>query len=369
MDNMRAVWLSQFDIPTIFQQSNGSTFRTSIRNIMQKIKEKGFNTVFVQVRPNGDSFFPSDYYPLSKYVTGGTYSPTATKSYDALAITLEEGHSFGLSVHAWINPLRLMSATEITNINDKYLIKQWYNDSYYNGRYIVNYNGTYYLNPAYAPTRQLIIDGVAEICNKYDVDGIHFDDYFYPTTSGSFDLEAYQNQDVFMLLGDFRRNNVNLMVKGTYDVVKSINNKTIFGISPAGDPDAVQSQQYADVNRWCSTNGYIDYIMPQLYFGFNHISTPFKTYAQKWSSKTTASNVKLYAGLALYKACDPNKRTTADGTEWDNSTDILKREVEYLGTLPKYKGVAVYCYAYFNYTAGATEAANLLAAMNSVYGG
>ena len=367
MNNMKAVWLSQFDMSDALVEKTADGFRTKFKSILQKCVNYGYNTVIVQLRPNGDSFYPSEYYPWSKYVFsyGTGYNTSYYKSYDALAIMVEEAHNLNLSFQAWINPYRLMTTSEIANINDKFLIKQWYNDTSKRGDYIVAYNGYYYLNPAYAETRQLIINGAAEIIKNYKVDGLHFDDYFYPTTDTSFDQKAFTASGTTDR-AKFRRNNVDLLVKGIYDMVKSNNPNVIFGISPAGDPTSVRNNQYADVTKWCSSSGYIDYIMPQLYYGFNNSANPFKTVAAEWDSLTTSSSVKLYAGLGLYKASDASNRQSTDGTEWDNYKDIIKRQIQYLDTtLTKYKGIAIFSYGDMTASGASKEVSNMLPALKS----
>ncbi|MBQ4116177.1 MAG: family 10 glycosylhydrolase, partial [Clostridia bacterium] len=146
--NIKAMWLSQFDLQNIYtnlgKQRAENDFKTKISTILDNVKENGFNTVFLQVRPYADSFYPSSYYPPSKYVTG-SYSNSF--SYDPIKIIIDEAHKRGLSIHAWINPLRAMNADEIKEIDESFIIKKWYKDN--NGTFLVLFNGRYYLNPAY----------------------------------------------------------------------------------------------------------------------------------------------------------------------------------------------------------------------------
>lgn len=364
LNNMKSVWLTQFDLAEIWAVSSESTFRANIKGVLQTCANNGFNTVFVQCRPNGDATYKSSLYPWSKYVFDYNvgYSSTKTKSFDPLAITIEEGHKLNLSVHGWINPLRLMSTSEITKISNNYKIKQWYNNN--RGTYVVEVNGYYYLNPAYAEVRQLIIDGAKEIMTNYDVDGMHIDDYFYPTTSASFDSAAFKAsgfQDVY----NFRRYNMNLLVSGIYSATKSVDIDLVFGVSPAGNPSTVINNHCADVGLWCSSSNYIDYIMPQLYYGFNHPSAPFKSIAKEWSDMVTSPTVKYYVALALYKATDPAENsTTQDGTEWHNSNYIIKNQIEYCdNSLPKCKGIAIFSYT--DLLAGTTDVSSMVPALKA----
>lgn len=361
-DNMKSVWLTQFDLSKIWASSTESAFRANIKGVLQTCANDGFNTVFVQCRPNGDATYKSNLFPWSKYVfSNGKYSTTATKNFDPLAITVEEGHKLNLSVHAWINPLRLMSTSEIANVSSNYKLKQWYNSK--RGTYVVEVNGYCYLNPAYEEVRNYIIDGVKEILQNYNVDGMHLDDYFYPTTAASFDSAAF-NASGFQNVYNYRRYNMNLLVSGLFTATKNIDTDLIFGISPAGNPSTVINNHCADVALWCSTSGYIDYIMPQLYYGFNNSALPFKSIAQEWSNMVTCPAVRYYVALALYKATDPSNSTSSDGNEWYNSNDIIKRQIEYCNnSLPKCKGIAIFSYT--DLLSGTSDVSSMIPALKA----
>ena len=188
----KAIWLSQFDMQPIYtngnKQRDEADFRNRMVEVLDNVVSDGFNTVVLQLRPYADSIYPSDVYPPSKYAIG-SYAGEFT--YDPVAIIMELCKERNLSVHGWINPMRGMSEDEIKQVDDKYLIKQWYNDTAKKGDYIVFVNKNWYLNIAHPEVRQLICDGAAEILDKYEMDGIHMDDYFYPTTDPSFDQKAY----------------------------------------------------------------------------------------------------------------------------------------------------------------------------------
>lgn len=191
--DFKAMWLSQIDMQNIYVsvgvQRGEASFRTYAKQIVRNIKTIGFNTIIVQVRPYADSMYPSEYYPMSSMVVG-SYGREA--EYDPFEIILKAAHDEGLSVQAWINPMRAMLDSQIGSVDSKYLIKQWYDDKNYRGKYIVNFKERWYLNPAYEEVRQLIIDGAREILEKYEVDGLHMDDYFYPEgIDASFDSAAY----------------------------------------------------------------------------------------------------------------------------------------------------------------------------------
>lgn len=361
-EDMKAMWLSQYDLSSVYcssgTQRNESGYRAYVEKILDNVKANGFNTVIVQVRPNADSMYPSDYYPMSKYVVG-SYGLKA--KYDPFAIMVEEAHERELSVQAWINPMRAMSTSEISAVSNDFLIKKWYKDNSKRGKYVVANGNNYYLNPAYEDVRALIINGARELMLKYNVDGLHMDDYFYPTDDASFDSAAYKeykaNGGTKTLL-NFRKENLNLLVSGLYSAVKEINKDMIFGISPAGNINNVRGDG-ADVDTWCSTEGYIDYICPQVYFGLEHQTYDFVKVCKTWQNLIKTDSVKLIIGMTLGKAKSKVDNYAGTGkNEWAEHDDVLKRCLEYTATLDKCTGVAYFCYQYFyNPTSGAEESA------------
>ena len=354
VENVKAMWLSQFDLTAVYQsddkigQRNEEQYRTLIQQVLQNVADNGFNTVIVQVRPNADSMYPSDYYPPSTYVVG---SYAGAFIYDPFEILIQEARYLGLSVHAWINPLRGMTTKEIELIDSSYLIRQWYDDDSLRGKYLVEVGSRLYLNPAYAEVRDLIVHGAREILERYDVDGVHMDDYFYPTTDASFDSAAYavyQEEGGEMLLGDWRRENLSALVSALYKIVKKQDPEALFGISPSGVLNTVYYNQYADVYRWCREPGFVDYILPQIYFGFEHATAAFDMLSDKWNDVVHSDYVTLLIGMTFGKALAKYDKYAGSGAyEWAQHTDILARCVEYTQGLEKCRGVSIFCYQYF----------------------
>ncbi len=347
----KAIWLSQFDLQGVYtnggKQRAESDFRAKMTKILDNVVKDGFNTVILQVRPYADSMYPSEVYPPSRY-TVGSYANDFT--YDPVAIIMELCKERSLSVHGWINPMRGMTEAEIQQVDDKYLIKQWYNDASKKGTYLVFQNKNWYLNPAYPEVRKLICDGAAEILEKYDMDGVHMDDYFYPTTDTSFDARAYSEYkkgggtlDVLA----WRRTNLDALVSELYATVKTHDLRALFGISPAGNINTVYGSHCADVYNWCSTPGYIDYIMPQVYFGFEHASWDFIKTSNLWSDAIKTEYVDLIIGVSFGKALSGVDNYAGTGkNEWSQHKDILKRGLEYSATMDKCVGMTVFCYQY-----------------------
>ena len=346
----KAIWLSQFDLTQMYTaggvQRKESDFRSRMIIVLDNVVNDGFNTVIVQLRPYADSMYPSEIYPPSRYCVG---SYAGDFSYDPFAVILELCHERGLSVHAWINPMRAMTASEILQVNDKYLIKQWYNDTAKRGDYLVNVGDHWYLNVAYPEVRQLIVDGVTEILEKYDVDGVHMDDYFYPTTDASFDQKAYnafKADGGRRSLSDWRKENLNKLVSELYAAVKTHDLRALFGISPAGNMGTVINSHYADVKNWCANPGYIDYICPQVYFGFEHKSFAFDKTCKEWQDIIQTDYVTLIIGMSFGKAVSgvDNYAGDAGKDEWTRHKDVMARSLQYTTSLEKCAGVTVFCY-------------------------
>lgn len=324
---MKACWLSQFDMLSIYKvngrQRDKADFTRRVEQIFDNLRSRAINTVIVQVRPYADSFYPSEYYPWSNYVTG---SHKTEGTYDPLAIMVEAAHARGLSIHAWVNPMRGMTETQIADVGSQYPIRQWYDAK--RGKYIVLSGGRWYLEPAYPEVRKLIADGIAEIVRNYDIDGIHIDDYFYPTTPGNFH-KSYEN--------------TNAMVREIYQAIKAIDSRVLFGVSPAGNVNNNLTMYYADVNEWCSKSGYMDYICPQVYWGMEHATHDFVKISRQWDQMIQpSSGIKLVIGMTLEKA---SKRPTYE-PEWGKHQDVIKRCMESLDSLNNCTGVALFSYQF-----------------------
>lgn len=351
-ENMKAMWLSQFDLTRIY--SDGETqreicdYKLRITQVLDNVKKLGFNTVIVQLRPYADSFYPSAVYPPSSMVVGKYGNEFI---YDPFEILLDIAHKMDLSVHAWINPLRCMLVSEIGYIDEYYRIKRWYLDKEYEGRYIVTVDDRLYLNPAYPEVRDLICEGASEILINYNVDGLHMDYYFYPTTEEYFDIAAYSEYRAhggIETIEEFRRTSLNLLIHSLYTNVKNISEEILFGISPAGVYNTVVNKHFADVDTWCSEEDFIDYICPQIYFGFKHETCAFDNLCVLWQDLIKSNKVRLVIGLSFGKTISKIDRFAGSGiNEWTERNDIMKQEIEFSEGLEKCSGVAVFCYQYF----------------------
>lgn len=371
---IKAVWISYIDLAGILTGKTEAQFRTNFKRVCQNSKEFGVNTLICHVRSFGDAIYPSQYFAWSQMAAGVGKNP----GYDPLKIMVELAHEYDLSFHAWINPFRAFTTTQVSSVPATTTFKKWYNDSSKKGKYIVQNGTRWYFNPSYPEVRELILNGVKEIVNNYKVDGIHFDDYFYPTTAASFDSDAFSKYGSGMSLANFRRACVSELVKNVFNAVNSKNKNILFGISPDANVNNDMNTQYADVKLWGSKNGYVDYLCPQIYYSYKSESLDFTSTLKTWNNLITASNVKLMVGLACDRvgwasdkwACS-NSSHTASTTNcgkfgWQTSapamSKILATQYNDAMSLNKCSGVFLYRYEYlFNtqlYNDSATYVSN-----------
>ncbi|MGN0674680.1 MAG: family 10 glycosylhydrolase [Oscillospiraceae bacterium] len=337
----KGFWITYLEYGSILRNKSESSFRKSIEKYFDNISDLGFNTIYVQVRAFGDAYYDSEFFPSGEQFDGtiGTKN-----SFDALQVMIDCAHERGMSIHAWVNPMRLMTSSQLQNIDSSYTIKKWYDSEKYNGTYIVRSGDRWYLNPAYSEVTDLIASGITEIAANYNVDGIQIDDYFYPTTDKSFDSKAYAASGTELSLSDWRISNVNKMVKKLYKAAHNANSSIVFGISPQGSVENNYNQLYADVKTWCAESGYCDYILPQVYFGFDNAALPYSDVISLWSSMVKTKKVKLVIGLAAYKIGAEDGYAGSGKNEWLNNSDIISRQMKLAESLGNYGGVAIYRY-------------------------
>lgn len=332
--NIRAVWLFYREISMAVE--NGGTaesYTRKINEIFDKCVSLGINTVFFHVRPFADSFYPSELFPMSEYVTG---KQGGAIDYDPLKIAVSLAHQKNISIHAWINPFRISFSDDEKLLCEsnpaKELIKK-------GSDRVCKVGGGLYFNPADEENHRLIINGVREIVNNYDVDGVHIDDYFYPSTDECTDknlYDAYIKGGGALPLSDWRIQKINSFVSSLYSAVKAQNKNLIVSISPAGNIDNNYKSLYGDVKRWGSTKGYCDWLIPQIYFGFENSVLPYEKAVLKWRKITSEKSVRLIAGLAAYKAAQK------DG-EWA-SDDIISHQWSFAAE-NGYDGFAMFSYS------------------------
>ncbi len=338
-DEVRAVWFSYFELESMLQGQSETAFTQNIGDAFDNAAALGLNTIIMQVRPYADAVYPSDYFPWS-YLAAGKEGEAV--SFDPLKIMVREAHNRGLAIEAWLNPYRVRNS----NYNDALSADNVVNEYLKTGD-AISYNGGIYFDPASEKAQQLIVDGVKEIVANYNVDGIHFDDYFYPTTDEAFDKDsysAYKKQGGSLALADWRRENVNKLVKTVYEIVHTIKSDVRFGISPQGNLENNYNKQFIDVALWLSQPGYVDYICPQIYFGFNNETSPYAETVAQWNDLIKTDTIDLYIGLAPYKVGVEDTWAGSGKQEWKNNSDLLSRMVLCAREEESYQGFVLFRY-------------------------
>lgn len=328
-DVQYARWISYLDYSDIMLNKSEQEFTDSVREMLSEAENQDINTVYFHVRAFGDAYYKSDLFPTGSFLN---------QDYDPLEILISEAHSLDISVHAWINPLRCQTAEEFVSISDDFITKKWFNE--FQDTYICNVNGRMWLNPAYDKVTDLITDGILEIIQNYDVDGIHIDDYFYPATDESFDKSAFSDSGQSDLT-QWRINNINKLVSEIYSTIKNYDDNILFGISPQGNMDIDYNSQFADVKKWCSDSGYCDYIVPQIYFGFQNDTCPFEQTFRQWYDITENSDVSLVIGLAVYKQGKEDKWAGSGKNEWIEDSQVIEKQQDFI---KKYNNVGFSLY-------------------------
>ena len=278
------------------------TMQQTLTYQLDELKKDGVNAIIFQVRPECDALYQSSMEPWSRFLTGAQ-GKSPSPYWDPLAWMVEQCHKRGMELHAWINPYRAKTKTtkELASSHVAIRHPEW----------VFSYDGQFILNPGIPECRDYICNVVADIVRRYDVDGLHMDDYFYPypVAGQSIDdgrqFRAYNNgiKDI----GDWRRYNVNVFIKQMYETIKSVKPWVKFGVAPFGiyrnkksspigsNTNGLQNYDdlYADVLLWVN-NGWVDYNVPQLYWEIGHKAADYETLIRWWN--THAGKRHLYIG-------------------------------------------------------------------------
>jgi len=351
---IRAVWVATVSNIDIGMCYNEADYKLEILTMLNRLEALNFNTMFFQVRPMNDAFYDSDYAPWSRYLGG---AEGVDPGWDVLEFIITEAHKRGIEFHAWMNPYRVSNGTgdkaiQLSELDDENFAKQ-------HPEFVLQDNsGKLILNPGEPQVRAYIKNIVGEIMSKYNVDGIHFDDYFY-SYNGMSDL---QDEDTYNrtkepneVLDDWRRNNVNTLISELSTIINTWNqnqNRNVkFGISPFGiwmsggedgsntSPYTLSSytDQYADSKKWVE-EGWLDYILPQLYWEFDHSSAPFADLVDWWAALCEASGVDLIIGHGFYRYTE---------NTWTDVNEITE-QLRYISTYDIIIGSSFFSYRTLN---------------------
>ena len=338
---IKALWLSYFDLMLPKGGISEQNYRGKYEVLFDEVAQYGFNTLFVHVRPFSDAIYPSEIYPWSEILTG---TQGKDPGYDPLQILCELAGARGLEVHAWLNPFRVTpDSRDISKLAKKNpaLAHIKADDGW-----VRQANGRYYWNPAVPEAHALVYDGVRELLENYPLAGIHIDDYFYPTQEAAFDAAqygAYRAQGGALPLDEWRREMVSQFVAGLYRAVKRARPEAILSISPTANMATNYSEYYADAARWMREPGFADWMIPQIYYGFEHAKLPFEATARAWADLPRHESLRLVYGLAAYKTGqDDEFAGEAARGEWQSHDDILARQTIFARELGGTGGVALY---------------------------
>lgn len=349
---LRGVWVStvyNLDYPSSAGLS-ARTLQEEAEVIVKNAKNWGLNALFLQVRACGDALYASDLQPWSAFVSG-TQGQAPASGFDPLAYFTDLCHDAGIELHAWLNPYRLTRTSAPSREAAFALLCEDHPARKMLDCVIYHTDGCLYLDPGRPEVRQHLLDTVSEILQRYDVDGIHLDDYFYPGNTFPDEQTFARYGNAFSSRGDFRRNAVNLLVKELHQLVENTAPDAVFGVSPAGiwataghmtmgvETTGSESyfEQFADSRKWVR-EGMVDYIMPQIYWEIGAQSGDFRTVLNWWSDTVEGTGVVLYPGLAAYKAAEAE-----NGTAWAGC-DQLQAQLELLAADSHAAGFSMFRY-------------------------
>lgn len=323
-------WPSSNLIPSEQQQKE-------IIAILDKLQKNNINSIFFQVRTECDAVYFSDIEPFTQWLKKGDYDP--------LAFVINEAHKRGMEFHAWFNPFRSVFNTEENNLSANHISKT-------HPEWNVTYGNQKWLNPGIPEIRDYVVRVIEDVVKRYDIDGVHFDDYFYPypqkklkfNDDSAFKKYAYKNET----RDDWRRRNINTLIMEVSEKIKNLKPFIKFGVAPFGiwrnknsDPSGSStsgSESYqtvfADSRSWLK-EGWIDYIAPQIYWNLNHSTASYKELVKWWNENSFGKDV--YVGMAVYKIGTEDK----NNPEWGDISHFIN-EIKLNRSLKNIKGNIFY---------------------------
>ena len=332
-EELKGVFISYIDYGHLKNKTK-EEMEKLITDMINNISYFGLNSIILQVRPFSDAIYPSEIYLSSKVVVNeeGDELPL-----DILKYFIDTAKEKNIEVYAWVNPYRIRSENNITDINENSYYYKWLDTNN-----IERTKNGIYLNPASSEVLDYITKGLKELCENYDIKGVIYDDYFYP--SDTIDLENYEATDKSMTLKEYRLNNINNLLKESYETIKSVNEDLKFGISPAGNIENNLDLEYLDVKHIMGED-YLDLIIPQLYYGFNNSSKPYINTLESWAELNTLGK-DFYVALSLYKSGKVDQYAGKGENEWLEETNIIKKQILISRNINNYKGFYIFRYEY-----------------------
>lgn len=358
---IRGVWVSTVANIDLNQWVDDQQYKNEIISILNRVQSLNMNTIFFQIRSMNDAMYPSELAPYSRFIKGAQGEGL---DWDILRFTIDEAHKRGLELHAWLNPYRIANMPAETTHAEMLATLHADNFAKKNPHLVLKQTNapsggtaTFILDPGRPEVRQYLSNVIEEVLTNYpDVDGIHFDDYFYVTTTEDAQTFINYNPTNISTLADWRRNNVDMMIKNVHDIVEDFNitngKKVKFGVSPGGiwankstHPDGSNStgwqsysSLYADTRKWVKEE-WLDYILPQLYWDFGATSSAFEVLVDWWVDVVSDVNVDLLVGLGFYRY--------TDNTPWTNE-DIFVEQLRYISQYAEVAGHVTFSFRTFN---------------------
>lgn len=338
----RGVWVAT--VANIDYPREGTTevfaLQEQWKNMIERHKKIGFNVIIAQVRPASDAFYPTESAPWSKYLTGKQGTAPAD-SFDPLKFMIEETHKQGMEFHAWFNPYRATLDFDTVNLAPNHVFRR-------HRDWVVRYGPRFYLNPGIPEVRKHLVTVVNEVVGGYDIDAVHFDDYFYPYKVVN---EEFPDTATFSKYGEkfndiaaWRRSNIDSLIENVSKSVKALKPHVQFGVSPFGvwrnkeqDPLGSDTRAgattyddlYADVIKWLKA-GWIDYVIPQLYWNIGFAPADHATLVGWWGARTYERN--LYVGHAAYKVANNAESAWNDPNEIPKQIQLSRRAATVQGS-------------------------------------
>ncbi len=358
---IRGVWVSTVANIDLNQWVDDQQYKNEIISTLNRAQSLNMNTIFFQIRSMNDAMYPSELAPYSRFIKGAQGEGL---DWDILRFTIDEAHKRGLELHAWLNPYRIANMPAETTHAEMLATLHADNFAKKNPHLVLKQTNapsggtaTFILDPGRPEVRQYLSHVIEEVLTNYpDVDGIHFDDYFYVTTTEDAQTFINYNPTNISTLADWRRNNVDMMIKNVHDIVEDFNitngKKVKFGVSPGGiwankstHPDGSNStgwqsysSLYADTRKWVKEE-WLDYILPQLYWDFGATSSAFEVLVDWWVDVVSDVNVDLLVGLGFYRY--------TDNTPWTNE-DIFVEQLRYISQYAEVAGHVTFSFRTFN---------------------
>lgn len=340
-EEMRGIWVTtvlNLDYP-LTPTDDPQKLKEAAAEIIRNARSMGFNAIFLQVRPNADTFYPSKLAPWSEFLTGERGN-APKNGFDPLQFWIEETKKQGMQLHAWLNPYRV-------GTNDKGVKKEWM---------VAHTDGKKYLNPGLPEVRAHIVQIVEELIANYDLDGIHFDDYFYPGRDFD-DKAAFAKYGKGQKLDNWRLQNVNQLIQEVHQVIlEKGKHEMSFGISPFGiwaneSTNKLGSRtsgsesltvHYADTRRWVK-EGWIDYIAPQIYWHIGFSIADYETLVKWWADVVKDTDVALYIGIAGYRALNEDENSPWYGVEQ------IHKQLDFNKVVPEVDGSIHFRYTHYTH--------------------